>query len=277
MSGPFPTQVVANNTLIGRFLPTDEVSLDQLEWKPLTAVAELLPRELLELRDETDPEHRQWLEERLKAARRWADQRTHDNRRHAEESAGRGMPDDGLRGEERRKADTDDEVLALPHHHAALPQESALRRYLGVYVGIGAAVLLVALGVIYYQPVNPVKVGVMPVQPSCSKAAASGVNWSGCDKQGVLLRGVDLAGGNLDYADLSHAVLSGSRLDRASLIGTKLSAADLSNVSMRNADLSNADLSAANLESVNLTGALLDHAIWVDGRVCAEGSLGQCR
>ena len=87
VSGPFPTQVVANNTLLGRFLPGDEVSLDQLEWKPLVSVAELLPPELLELHNETDPERRQWLEERLKAARRWADQRTHDERRHAGEVA----------------------------------------------------------------------------------------------------------------------------------------------------------------------------------------------
>lgn len=277
VSGPFPTQVVANNTLLGRFLPGDEVSLDQLEWKPLVTVAELLPRELLELHDETDPEHRQWLEERLKAARRWADQRTHDDRRLAEEAAGREIQEDGLRGEERRKAETDDEVLALPHHHAALPQESAFRRYLGVYASIGVVLLLVALGVIYYQPVNPVKVGVVPVQPLCSKAAAPGVNWSGCDKQGALLRGVDLARSNLDYADLSHAVLSGSRLDHVSLVGADLSATDLTNANMSNADLSNADLSAANLQSANLTGAVLDHAIWVDGRVCDVGSLGQCR
>ena len=277
VSGPFPTQVVANNTLLGRFLPGDEVSLDQLEWKPLASVAELQPRESLESHDETDPELRQWQEERLKAARRWADERTHDERRHAEEAAGREAGENGLRGDERRQADVDDEVLALPHHHAALPPESGWRRYLGVYASIGAVLLLVELGVIYYQPVNPVKVGVVPVQPLCSKAAVPGVNWSGCDKQGVLLRGVDLARSNLDYANLSHAVLSGSRLDHASLVGTDLSATDLSNANMSNADLSNADLSAADLESVNLSGAVLDHAIWVDGRVCAEGSLGQCR
>lgn len=273
VSGPFPTLVVVNNTLLGRFLPSDEVSLDQLEWKRLVTVEELLPRELRELHDETDPEHRQWLEERLKAARRWADQRTHDDRRLAEEAAGRSARD----GEERRKADADEEVLALPHHHAPLPQESALRRYLGVYIGIGAVLLFVVLGVMYYQPVNPVKVGVIPVQPSCGIAAAPGVNWSGCDKQGASLRGADLARANLDYADLSHAALSGSRLAHASLVGADLSAADLTNANMSNADLSNADLTAANMESVNLSGAVLDHAIWVDGRVCAAGSLGQCR
>lgn len=272
VSGPFPTQVVANNTLLGRFLPGDEVSLDQFEWKPLATVTELLQRELLELHSETDPEHRQWREERLKAARRWADQRTQEERRHAGE-----IRDEGLRGEARRKTAADSDFLALPHHHAALPRESGLRGYLGVAAGIGAVLLLVALGLIYYQPVNPVKVGVVPVQPLCGKPAAPGVNWSGCDKQGALLRGVDLARGNLDYANFSGADLSGSRLARASLVGANLEAADLSHADLSNADLSNADLSAADMASSSLTGAVLDHAIWIDGRVCATGSLGQCR
>lgn len=272
VTGPFPTQVVANNTLLGRFVPSDEVSLDQLEWKLLVTVDELLPQELLALHNETDPDHRQWLEERLKAARRWADQRMHDERRHAGE-----IRDDGVRGEERRKTDTDSDILALPHHHAALPRESGLRRYLGVAASIGAVLLFVALGLIYYQPANPVKVGVVPVQPQCGKPAAPGVDWSGCDKQGVLLRGVDLTRGNLDYANFTGADLSGSRLDQISLVGTNLHAADLSNADLSNANLSNADLSAANLVSANLAGAVLDHAIWTDGQVCAENSLGQCR
>ncbi|MFN3397153.1 MAG: pentapeptide repeat-containing protein [Sulfurimicrobium sp.] len=277
VSGPFPTQVVANNALLGRFLPGDEVSLDQLEWKSLATVEELLPQELLKLHTETDPEQRQWLEERLKAARRWADQRTHDERRLVREVAGREAWGDGMRGEERRKAETDSDILALPHHHVPLPQEPAWRRYLGVVASIGAVLLLVALGLIYYQPVNPVKVGVVPVQPLCGKAAAPGANWSGCDKQGALLRGADLSRGNLDYVNFSHANLSGSRLEHASMVGANLHAADLTSVNMSNADLSNADLSAANLASATLDGAVLDHAIWVDGRVCAAGSLGRCQ
>lgn len=276
VTGPFPTQVVANNTLLGRFLSGDEVSLDQMEWKPLMSVAELMPQELLELHQETDPERRQWLEERLKAACRWADQRTHDTRREEETISG-GIQDDGLRGEERRKAETDSDILALPHHHAALPQESGLRRYLGVVAGIGAVLLLVMLGLLYYQPVNPVKVGVVPAQPLCGKAAAPGVNWSGCDKQGMLLRGVDLTRSNLDYANLSRADLSGSRLAHVSLVGANLNTADLNHADLSHADLNNADLSAANLLAANLSGAVLDHAIWGDGRICAVGSLGQCR
>ena len=171
----------------------------------------------------------------------------------------------------------DGEILALPHHHVVRQPESGLRRYWGVATGIGAVFLLVALGLIYYQPVNPVKVGVVPVQPQCDRAAAPGVNWSGCDKQGAILRGVDLTRGNLDYANFSRADLSGSRLVHVSLVGANFASADLNHTDLNNADLSHADLSAANLVSANLTGAVLDHAIWSDGRICAVGSLGQCR
>lgn len=265
VSGPFPTQTVTNNTLLGRFLPADEVSLDQVEWRQLSAVAELLPPELHAIQKETDPEQLRWQEERHKAALRWADQRSHDEQ-------SQGAPVDGVPEDERRKAEAGSDVS---HHHAILAQEP--RRYLGVAAGLAVLLLSVALGLVYYQPVNPLKVGVVPVQPQCGMAAAPGVNWSGCDKQGVLLRGVDLTRGKLDYANFSRADLSGSRLAQVSLVGANLHAAELKHADLSRADLSNADLSAAHLESVNLAGAVLDHAIWLDGRVCATGSVGQCR
>lgn len=268
VSGPFPTQVVANDALLGRVQPGDEVSLDQIEWRPLVAVKELLPPELLELPHVADPEQRQWLEERLKAERRWADQRTHDERRR----------DEGRQSEERRNAGTDKDALALPHHHGEVDrEEGAWRRHLGPALGIGAVVMSVALGLLYFQPVHPVKVGVMPTQPQCQQAAVPRINWSGCIKRGIRLRGADLSGSDLTYADFSLADLSGSRARQARLVGAKLRGADLNHVDLGGADLSYADLEGANLVSARLAGAILDHAIWIDGRECAAGSLGQCR
>lgn len=272
VSGPFPTQVVANNALLGRFMPDDEVSLDQREWRPLVAVEDLLPPELLELHHASDPEQRQWLEERLKAARRWADQRTHDDRRQEREAW-----DEELRSDERRKNLADNDVLALPHHHAEAARESNFRRYFGPVLGMGVLVLLVILGLFYYQPVNPVKVGVLPAQPQCHQAATQGINWSGCDKREIRLRGADLSRGDLGYADFSLADLSGSRMRQARLVGANFRGADLDHADLSGTDLSYADLGGASLVSTNLAGAVLDHAIWADGRECAAGSLGQCR
>ena len=42
-------------------------------------------------------------------------------------------------------------------------------------------------------------------------------------------------------------------------------------------DLSGADLAGANLTNANLSGAMLNGATWTDGKICAEGSIGECR
>ncbi len=269
MSGPFPNQVVANHVLLGRFEPADEVSIDQLEWQPLVTVRALLPAELLELQTESDPEKKQWLEERLKAAHRWADERTHQDRRQ-HETAG------GPRGEERRKTSVSSELLALPHLHPALERWPSRRRYLAAFAILSMLALLVTLGLVFHQPVNPVKVGVVPELPQCQHVAAPWVNWNGCDKREIRLRGADLSGGNLAYADFSGADLSGSRFYQALLVGANFNHANLNDVDLDGADLSYSDLRGATLVSASLKGAVLDRAIWQDGRECAVGSRGQC-
>jgi hypothetical protein len=270
VSGPFPNQVVANHVLLGRFAPSDEVSMDQYEWQPLMTVRALLPGELLELQTATDPERKQWLEERLKAAHRWADERTHHDRRQ-QENAG------GPRGEDRRKTSVSPDVLALPHLHPKLEQWPSRRRYFAAAVVLSALALLVTLGLVFYQPVNPFKVGVVPEQPQCQRAAAPRVNWSGCDMQEVRLRGADLSGSNLAYANFSRADLSGTRFRQAALVGANFNHANLNDADLNRADLSYSDLRGATLVAASLKGAVLDRAIWQDGRECAVGSRGQCR
>lgn len=270
VSGPFPNRVVANHVLLGRFDPSDEVSMDQLEWQPLMSVRTLLPVELLELQTEQDPEKKRWLEERLKAAHRWADERTHQDRRLHENHA-------GPRGEERRKISVSPDVLALPHLHSELEQWPSRRRYLGAIVVVSTLAMLVALGLVFYQPVNPFKVGVVPELPQCQRDAAPSVNWSGCDKQEILLRGADLSGSNLSYANFSRADLSGSRFRKALMSGANFSQANLNDADLEGADLSYSDLRGASLVSASLRGAVLDRAIWQDGRECAVGSRGRCQ
>jgi len=46
---------------------------------------------------------------------------------------------------------------------------------------------------------------------------------------------------------------------------------------LRDADFGQANLQGANLTGVKLNGVKLGQAIWVDGRVCANGSVGECR
>ena len=131
----------------------------------------------------------------------------------------------------------------------------------------------------------------------CNAAPGPAINWSSCSKDAARLAGLDLqharlratrlrdadlkganlAGVDLAYAELGEATLAYANLRGASLKGATLAAADLSYVDLAGADLSYADLGRARMGGANLDQALLDNAIWVDGRVCGEGSVGRCR
>lgn len=264
VTGPFPARAIRDDVLVGRVRPDDEASADQVEWLPVAQVRELQPDGSLDPQTVSDPVQMQWREERLKAARRWADERTHAER----------LGESG--SEERRHAGANPDELALPHHHAPPAQPSGKRRYLPAAGGV-LLLSALALAVFHFQPVDSLKVGVMPSPAPCRQAAAPGVDWNACDKRGAALGGADLSHANLSYGDFQRADLSGASLRQARLTGAILRLASLARADLSGADLSYGDLGGANLEGSNLTGTVLDRAIWPDGRVCAAGSLGQCR
>lgn len=71
---------------------------------------------------------------------------------------------------------------------------------------------------------------------------------------------------------LTWAELAGANLRGADLRDSDLSRADLTGANLSDADLRGADLRHARLTSTDLSGAR-----WVDGSVCATGSIGRCR
>lgn len=85
------------------------------------------------------------------------------------------------------------------------------------------------------------------------------------------LSGAKLEEANLQNVDLSYANLRGAELDESNLQG-----ADLRNADLQDADLESANLMGAKIEGANFKNAELEFATWVDGRVCAEGSIGGC-
>jgi len=133
--------------------------------------------------------------------------------------------------------------------------------------------------------------------PQCHLGPHPGVNWSNCDLEALDLGRADLAGASLRnarlrgskligarlteadlaYAELSETDLGYADLRRANLLGANLERAHLAYADLREANLAYADLARAVLGGARLEGAQLDHAIWLDGRVCAAGSVGKCR
>jgi hypothetical protein len=65
------------------------------------------------------------------------------------------------------------------------------------------------------------------------------------------------------------------------LVNAKLSRTDLSQADLRNANLIGATfiqstLLGARLEGAKLAGANFSGALWIDGTLCLDGSIGQC-
>ncbi|MCM0018932.1 MAG: pentapeptide repeat-containing protein [Tagaea sp.] len=100
---------------------------------------------------------------------------------------------------------------------------------------------------------------------------------------GANLEGRDLRGVNLRRADFNGAKLSG-----ANLAGADLGNADFSGADLRFANLGGAALFGTKLVGANLTGAGLrfqdlksdtdvSRALMPDGKMCAEGSVGDCK
>ncbi|MFQ5488207.1 MAG: pentapeptide repeat-containing protein, partial [Gammaproteobacteria bacterium] len=238
--------LVSRHVLLGRIGESDELSCDLINWRPLSAWPALMPA--IMKADSADP----LVQERLQAARRWADERSALTRRQAQE------PEPVARERrhltpERRQAEPEEELQHRSAHHLPAASAAGNGGYSHVYGGlIAMGLLLVVTVVIVMVPGKQVADG-----SDCTQPPAPGVNWSNCFKEGLVLKGGDLSGAVMKNMKLSRANLSGGRLQGADLSYTELSVAllrtaDLRNAlligaSLRGADLRNADLRQANL------------------------------
>lgn len=210
------------------------------------------------------------------------------------------QPDDEVSEDRRdwRSARAVPEVLPLRFRKPAIAgnnvRESERRRDTHTALRSLAAIgLLVAVALVaawLYQGRTTVAAADCATPPApavnLSRCALDGLVATGLDLSGAVLNNASLAGGRLEravleradlrFANLAAAQLGYARAAGAQLKGANLRAVDLAYADLRNADLSYADLTGAVLGGAVLDGARLDHAIWVDGKRCAPGSLGAC-
>jgi hypothetical protein len=297
--GPHPRQVVVDCLLLGRFGWDDPASQDGRAWQPLKmhpeilAAIEPLSREARPVAGEPMPVS--WHNERLAAARRWADERTGIDRRTGEEA---GTVADLASADERRSLDERRRQREL----LQVVLWRRLRRDLaGAYERTGAsrwwwmpvaALAVAAIGIaIWQREPSTIEVSLASRAADCTAPAAPGVNWAGCERTnaalagaqlrsarlaGARLAGADLRRADLSYADLAGTSLAGARLSEARLFGTTLTGADLSSAAMEGADLGFADLRNARIEGARFDRARLGNTLWIDGRRCAPTSVGRC-
>ena len=233
--------------------------------------------------DEDDPMQ----QERLLAARRWADERLARDRRDTDAAA---------RANERREARDrrDLELDEVMEHRSILRGRARHKEAKGIFTAelfLAAVVILIAWAGYHAYQNQPEEVIV-----DCRAAPHFAVNWTNCIllnknlqsanlESAILLNArlssanlqtANLKAANMSYIDLSKANLIGADMTGASLKGADLTHADLRGASLVNADLSFANLAGANLRTANLDGVKLNKAIWIDGSTCAAESIGSC-
>jgi len=281
--GPYPPRQISRYILLGRIREGDELRAEDGDWQPLAAFPQLFPPEMDDLESE---EGRQ----RYLLARMREDERGSGERR-GERAGG---PVRERRGRGERRAPEEAPMVRHRRARARLLQAGAPggRRRGGALAAL--AVTLVGVIVLAAYELSPGSASAPG--PQCGAPPARGVNWNDCHRPGLRAAGVDLRAARMYSMDLTGAELRGARLEAADmayatlnladlrqadltgarLVGAGLRKADLRGASLKDADLSYAVLQGARLKGARLAGARLDHAIWVDGRVCRPGSVGRC-
>lgn len=275
--GPFPVPQIKEMLDLGAVTPNWEISLNEQDWLTILESGQFELSESDHFREHAE-EQRAWLAEREQARKRW---------RHGEGELEPPLPHDLAQDDKTRLAVSKDQVRTDELVRSAQTQRSS------PVIAILALAVLAGIGAMVWfgqQEDTPIETGISLVA-NCAAPAADGVNWTGCDKQGVdisnahihnaRMERVRLDAAKLTRADLSYALLKQASLRNADLRGVVLIGADLTGADLTGADLSGADvryaiLAGVAMEGTRLNGARLDKAVWPDGRVCGEGAIGQC-
>ncbi len=267
--GPFPNRLVSSYLILGRIDLQTEVSQDQTHWTAIKQYSALVPEVVLNAGTPAG-------DKALMLARVREDERS---ARQQDKNIERRVDEDQIIKLHRQLRD---DVLKS-YHHKPLASAKWIIIVLLLFV-------LLMLAVLWLNPNN------QKSSADCNQAAAAGVNWSFCRKQGQSLAAMDLSSANfnstqfqaadfsrsklknadLSYADLSQAMLTQANLQGAKLRGANLRQANLQGATLVGADLAYAELLGAKLEDANLKGADLSNAIWLNGQVCLNGSIGAC-
>lgn len=281
--GPFPAPQVDEALKKGEVSPDWEISLNEVDWLSIAESGQFKAEKIgwSEGDAQQQQETASWRDQRQQARERWLQ----------EGPVVTDVAHDPARDAAARNSIAKDHIRT----HALLEAEKTKRTSPWVaFLGLG---LLAGVGVTVWlgQRDKPIQAGISQVA-NCAAALSDGVNWSGCDKRGYAQPGGEgrIAGRNahldksriddarLKGADLAYASFRNTSLRNAELANVNLTGADLTGADLTGADLSGADLRYAVLTAANLTGtrmnaAKLDKATWNDGRICAEGSTGECR
>jgi len=278
--GPFPAPQIEEALERGEVSPDWEISLNENDWLSIADSAQFKAEKATWTAGDTTKlpqETASWREQRQQARDRWLQ----------DGSGVTQVARDPVQDAAARNSIAQDHIRT----HALLQAEKTKRT--SPWVALLALVLVAGVGgtVWWGQRDKPIQAGISHAI-NCAVALTEGVNWTGCLKRGYAQPDVKARNARLDKtqlddarlkgADLAYATLRSASLRNAELVNVNLTGAELSGADLTGADLSGADLRYAILTAADLTGtrlntAQLGKATWSDGRICAEGSIGECR
>jgi len=269
IKGPFPSGQIEQYLLLGRFVLSDEVSNDKIEWNKISTIPHLIPEILISAK------YDELAQQKLASKKRWADER-------------RGLiterPERERRNVEAKESNRHDSKLVN------LKKQKLIIAYIQITLVI-LLVSVIAFLSFQYMPENIVSVA------NCSAKPAPNVNWTNCQKvglrlsnidmnnalvssaslTGVKLTNVDFSDANFSYTELSISKISNVNFSNAKLVGAIIRNSVLINVNFHKSDLQYINLTGSTLRNANFSNANLSNAIWIDGRKCGLNSIGVCR
>jgi len=256
VKGPFAEGLIQKYIILRRIHPNDLMSRDKHNWQKASCIYELIP-DVLRNKDADN------YDERIKAAKRWADDR---------DSVRQNLVDDDFNQRT--------EVTHLGIH--TLGWKMTLFIIILFVIVLGAT--------FYFTPSKLSSTG------DCSVEIKTKVNLENCDLSERIFLGLNVSHANLknsklrntnltsasfsyahmQYSDMGNSNLTKTKFDHANLTGVTLTHSILIETDFSSANLSYANFKGAKAKNILLKGANLSKAIWFSGQECAQGSIGRC-
>lgn len=140
--GPVPLQAIERYLILGRLGLDDLVSSNEISWMKISDCPELAATcQLIQDGDEA----------KLSSARRFSDERNQERR-----VGDQDLPEDQRRID--RRGEEPPEIAQFRANRAFLFEPQRERNWMS-YILLACLIGLVTLAIIFYQPVNPIKIG----------------------------------------------------------------------------------------------------------------------
>jgi len=256
VTGPFAEGLIQQYIILKRVHPNDLMSKDKNTWSKAASIPALIPDVLKHKNEEN-------YDERLKAARRWADDRGH------------------ARGSE--TAESHNQRKQITH--------------IGIntfgWMSIVFFILFIVAIVYAFFYFTPEK---KAAEINCQAQPTERVIFDGCELSGknfsrqiiqyasfknarmnnINLTQSALSYSQMQYSELQNSNLTGAKLDHANLTASNLTGSVLDGTDFSHANLNYASLKGAKAKNIKLKGASLSKTTWFNGEICAMGSVGRC-